>query len=330
MASNFYPVLRCAGTALAGLAVLSACSPQVPDYYPGYVEAEYIRIAAPVAGTLVKLHVKTGEVAKAGAPAFLLEKENERAMRDEASSHVLKAQATVADVKKGRRPDELAQVRAQLAQAEAAARLSAAEYERQAQLVKAKFVSSSRMDEAREAMERDSAHVNELRAQMRQAHLGARSDEIVAAEKDEQAAQAQLAQADWRLDQKLQKVPSDASVIDIYYREGELVPAGSPVVNLLPPENIKARFFVPESVVGSLRLGQEVQLTCDGCGSPIVASLSFISPSAEYTAPIIYSKENRANLVFMVEARPGRQDAARLHPGQPLEIRLASNQPARR
>jgi HlyD family secretion protein len=76
--------------------------------------------------------------------------------------------------------------------------------------------------------------------------------------------------------------------------------------------------------LGTLRLGQDVSLRCDGCGNPIPAKIIFISPSAEYTSPLIYSKENRATLVFMIEARPAPQDAARLHPGQPLEIRLTA------
>lgn len=110
---------------------------------------------------------------------------------------------------------------------------------------------------------------------------------------------------------------------DVYYREGELVPAGSPVVSLLAPENIKARFFVPEMMLGELSLGRDVVLICDGCGAPIPAKISYISREAEYTSPLIYSKENRSTLVFMIEARPAIEASRRLHPGQPLEIRLA-------
>ncbi|HTD03523.1 HlyD family secretion protein, partial [Undibacterium sp.] len=186
------------------------------------------------------------------------------------------------------------------------------------------FISAARLDEARAAAANDQAKVNELRANVRVARLGSRSDEIAAAERDIRIAEAQLAQSEWKVSQKVQKVPTDASVVDIYYREGEQVPAGNAVVSLLPPENIKARFFVPENQLGSLQLGQEVSLGCDGCGKPIAARITYVSPSAQYTAPIIYSKENRANLVFMLEARPSRQDAPRLHPGQPLEIRVAA------
>jgi len=106
------------------------------------------------------------------------------------------------------------------------------------------------------------------------------------------------------------------------------VPAGSPVVTLLPPGNIKARFFVSETRLGTLQTGQAVTLRCDGCGEPIAATISFIAREAEYTAPIIYSKENRASLVFMIEARPDPAAAQRLHPGQPIEV-IVADAPAR-
>ena len=100
------------------------------------------------------------------------------------------------------------------------------------------------------------------------------------------------------------------------------MPAGSPVVSLLPPGNVKLRFFVPETVVGKLSLGHAVEARCDGCAAAIAAKISYISPQPEFTPPVIYSNESRSKLVFLVEAEPRAQDAARLHPGQPLDIRL--------
>jgi HlyD family secretion protein len=95
-------------------------------------------------------------------------------------------------------------------------------------------------------------------------------------------------------------------------------------VSLLPPGNVKVRFFVPETVVGGLRTGAAVSISCDGCAAPIEAQISYISPQAEYTPPVIYSRESRAKLVFLIEARPGAADALKLRPGQPVEVRLAA------
>jgi HlyD family secretion protein len=301
----------------------SACSGQPQEYYAGYAEADYVRLASPIAGSLAKIYLRRGDKAARDAPAFMLEQESERAARAEELSRVERAQALLANLKKGKRPEEIAAIRAQLSQAQAALQFSTADLERQKQLVAVKFVAPARVDEAQTAVARDRGRLRELQAQLQVAQLAARSDEIKAAAQDLRAAQAQLAQADWRLEQKTLRLPVAADVVDVLYREGEWVPAGSPVLSLLPPQNIKARFFVPQSVLGTLRLGQDVALRCDGCGAAIAAKISFISPQAEYTSPLIYSKENRSTLVFMIEAQPKSDDAQRLHPGQPLEVALA-------
>ena len=103
--------------------------------------------------------------------------------------------------------------------------------------------------------------------------------------------------------------------------QGEWVPAGRPVVSLLPPGNLKARFYVPEEVLGTIRIDQEVQIACDGCEAPVAATIAFVSTQAEYTPPVLYGKESRTKLVFLVEARIAPAEAAKLHPGQPVDIR---------
>jgi HlyD family secretion protein len=314
---------------VAGLLLAGGCARQANDVFPGYAEAEYVRLTAPIAGTLAKLHLSRGDWAPAAAPAFVLEQESEAAARQEAESRIEHAKAQLADLKKGKRPDELAAVRAQLAQAIAALTLAAADFARDKQLVADKFISPARLDTTRSAQAQAQSKVDELRAQLRVAETGSRPDEIRAAEKDVNTAQAQLLQAGWRVDQKTQRTPVAGDVTDVMYREGEWVPAGSPVITLLPPGNIKARFFVPEAVVGSIQLGTPVTIQCDGCGPAINGKITFIAREAEYTSPIIYSKENRATLVFMIEAKPDLNDARRLHPGQPLELRL-TNTPAKK
>jgi HlyD family secretion protein len=116
--------------------------------------------------------------------------------------------------------------------------------------------------------------------------------------------------------------PVAGLVQDTYYVLGEWVNANAPVVSLLPPQNIKVRFFVEERRVGAVKVGQAVTITCDGCPAPVTATVSYISPQAEFTPPVIYSQEQRAKLVFLLEARPAAEDAVRLHPGQPVEIKF--------
>ena len=302
------------------LLLLAACSGHGPDGYQGYAEGEYVRVASPYAGRLDRLQVQRGDSVAKDAPLFVLEQENEAAVRREAEERLKAAEARLANLQTGRRPPELAAIRAQEAQARAAATLSAAQLQRQKKLFDAGFIGKEGLDEATAALERDRQRISELQAQLDTANLPARPREIQAADKDVTSARAVLDQAQWRLGQKSVASPAAGLVQDTFYVAGEWVPAGVPVVSVLPPANLKLRFFVPETVVGALRLGQAVSAACDGCPAPVPAKISYIAPQAEYTPPVIYSKESRAKLVFLIEARPAPADALKLHPGQPLDV----------
>jgi HlyD family secretion protein len=283
---------------LAELLFLEACSSGGKSVYQGYAEGEYVRVAAPFAGSLTALAVKRGDRVQAGAPLFVLEQENERAARLEAEERLKKAS------------DSLDAARAQRVQAAAQLKHAEQTYRRTRELAGKRFLSPQALDDARSSLDQARAGLASLDAL------------ATAAAAEAEAAKAVLAQAKWRLDQKTVAAPVAGAVDDTLYVKGEWVPAGSPVVSLLPPQNIKARFFVPESRLGGLMPGQAVELRCDGCAAPIAATISFIASQAEYTPPVIYSKENRAKLVYLVEARPKPEDAVKLHPGQPLDVQL--------
>lgn len=307
---------------LAVVLVLGACGSDTQQYYQGYVEGEYVRVATPIAGNLEELAVRRGVEVRKSQLLFTLEHENELAARREAEERLKNSEAQLANLQKGRRPTELDAIRAQLAQAEANAKLSKAQLDRTQELVNQNFVSKERLDEARTAYTRDTQRVRELRAGLATANLAARPDEIKAAEFNVEAARAALAQAEWRLAQKSVSAPVSGLVQDTYFVKGEWVNANQPVVSLLPPENIKVRFFVEESVVGAIKTGQKVTITCDGCAGPVAATVTFVSPQAEFTPPVIYSRQQRAKLLFLIEARPGPDDAVKLNPGQPVEVRF--------
>ena len=309
-------------TAILCLLALSACGKPASNVLQGYVEGEFVRVAAPFPGTLVTLDVRRGAEVAVGAALFTLESEREDAARREAEERLRKAQATVDDLRKGKRPTEVDAVRAQLAQAEATAGFSDKEYQRALGLVDKGFISPNKLDETRSARDRDRNRVVELSNELATARLGARPDEIRAAEAEAAAARASLAQAAWSFKQKSVAAPVSGRVSDTLFATGDWVAAGAPVVSLLPAANVKIRFFVPETRLGAIRVGQNVTIACDGCAAPVSAPITFIAPQAEYTPPVIYSKENRAKLVFLVEARPAPQDAAKLHPGQPVDVTL--------
>lgn len=304
------------------LLLVAACGHSEPPAMQGYIEGEYVRVAAPFAGILVRLDAQRGQDVRAEAPLFALEAESEAAARREAEERLKRSLAQVDDLRKGLRQTEIDAVRAQLAQAEVAADLSAKEHLRQLDLVSKGFVSQQRADEARAARDRDRGKLAELRAQLATARSGSRPDEIRAAEAESRAAREALAQADWRLRQKTVAATVGGTVTDTLFAKGEWVPAGAPVVTLLPPGNVKLRFFVPESRLGAVQVGQKVAFSCSGCAPGLSATVAFVAPQAEYTPPVIYSKDSRAKLVFLVEARPAPEQAAKLHPGQPVDVRL--------
>jgi HlyD family secretion protein len=149
-----------------------------------------------------------------------------------------------------------------------------------------------------------------------------RSAELRSAEQEVKAAQAQLAQRKWQVDKKKVLIPATGVVNEIYYRVGEWVPAGQPVLSILPDDKRRIRFFVPETQLAGLRIGQAVEANCDGCATPLHAMIDFIAPQAEYTPPVIYSQGSREKLVYRVEAATSHEDAARAHPGMPVEVKL--------
>jgi HlyD family secretion protein len=134
-------------------------------------------------------------------------------------------------------------------------------------------------------------------------------------------AKANLEWAKTRLDRRNAFSPGEATVEQIYYRPGETVPAGRPVVALLPPGNLKIRFFAPQAILPEIKYGDVVGMTCDGCEKGLTAKVSFIARSAEFTPPVIYSQEERAKLVFLIEARPERPEKFRV--GQPVTVTLS-------
>ena len=308
--------------AVATAVAVAGCGKSEPTSLQGYVEGEYVRVAAPFAGTLVRLDAARGKSVEAGAALFALEAENEDAARREAQERVRKAAAQVEDLKKGKRVTEIDAVRAQLAQAEATASNSEKDWHRQLDLVTKGFVSQSRADEAKAMRDRDHNKVVEQQNELATTRAGARPDEIRAAEAEAAASRESLAQAEWKVKQKSVSASVAGTVSDTLFVRGEWVPAGAPVVALLPPGNVKVRFFVPETRLGSVKVGQKVSLACDGCAAPIDASVSFIASQAEFTPPVIYSRDNRTKLVFLVEARPAPADAVKLHPGQPVDVTL--------
>jgi HlyD family secretion protein len=138
-------------------------------------------------------------------------------------------------------------------------------------------------------------------------------------------AEARVVTSQTRLARRSGFAPVAGTIQQIYFREGEMVAAQRPVLSIMPPGNMKLRFFVSERELPKLSIGDEVRVACDNCAADLTAKIYFIATSAEYTPPVIYSLEERSKLVYLIQARPSRPDALRV--GQPIDVYLNPRTP---
>lgn len=305
--------------------LIAGCGRSESKKIQGYVEGEFVYVASPLAGKLVSLNVQRGGQVKTGDLLFALENTAEQALRDEAERRVEQARNKLEDAKKGKRPSEIESLEAQLAQARSALTFSEAEFLRYERLAKSKAATEEDLEQKRNQRDQDRQNIIHLEAEIKTAKLGSRDDFIAAAEAEVKALTAALAKAEWDLSQKQQAAPQAGLIFDTLYRQGEWVAAGRPVISLLPPANIKVRAFVPEPLIGGIQHGDSVQVRVDGVAEPFTGRVSYISPKAEYTPPVIYSQESRSKLVFLIEIVFDPEAAAKLHPGQPVDVSSGSS-----
>jgi len=309
--------------AMAVVFFAAGCAVEDPSMVQGYVEGEFVYVASPFGGRLERLSVSRGDQVETGALLFALEETPERAEREEAWRRVDQASAELEDAKRGLRPSEIQTIQAQLEQAKASLILSGFELERQKKLITANVTSRRDFDVAQANYDGDRQRVAELEATLQTARLGSREDQITAAQDNLLAQQAALARADWNLSQKKQFAQEAALVNDTLYREGDWVPEGNPVVVLLPPKNVKVRAFVAQEMIGRVRLGSSAKILVDGVSVPFPGKVTFISPRAEFTPPVIFSRQMREKFVFMIELSVDPETAMKLHPGQPVDVQLS-------
>lgn len=307
------------------LILAAGCNKLDSGYFQGYVEGEYVYIASSGKGELEKLAVVKGQAVKRNALLFQLDPNPEALQIEEIHQRMQQARFKLADISKGSRPSELAGIKARLTRAQAALALAERDYHRRHKLYElgdSDTISEEELDRFQTEVNIRQTDLDAINAELKTANLGGRVDAVTAAEKEINVLAASLNTLEWQLGEKQVTAPSAGIIQDTIYRVGEFVPAGRPVITLLPPENLKIRFFVPQSLLPTIQPGTSVRVQLDGMESQVAAKISYISPEAEFTPPIIYSKESRTKLVFMVEAIPDIQAINRLRVGQPLEVYL--------
>jgi HlyD family secretion protein len=284
----------------------------------GYVEGEALYPAAPLSGRLVGINVQRGDQVAAGAPLFVIDPAQGEAAREQAAADVAAAKALAADARRGQRPAELGVIEAQLASARAVLNEAETSLARVRPLTEAGAASKAQLDEAVAARDTARANVRAIEKQLQVARMGARKDQVEAAQERVRQAEAGLEAAAARLSDLSPAAPAAGRIEDVFFQQGEWVPANQPVLAMIPQDRVRLRFFAPQTEVARYQVGTEVRFTCDGCERDLVATVSYVSPRPEFTPPVIYSREARDRMVFMVEARPAKAEG--LVPGLPVDV----------
>jgi HlyD family secretion protein len=310
--------------AAIGALALAGCTGGGERPLQGYIEGTYVYLSAESTGRLVERNAEAGKPAAEGEILFRLDDSNETQAVVAASARLDQAEAQLANIEKGKRIEEIAVIAAQLSEARTTFNAAEDDYRRALMLREKSVVAQSAVDDAKAKRDAAAAQADATERQLDVAKLPARPEEIIASERNVAAEKAALEQAKIALARRTVRAPAAGVVEETFFEPGELVAAGQPVVSLLPQGNKRIRFFVPERQLATVTIGDRIAIACDGCAAGLAAIVDFIATEAEFTPPIIYSKDSRDKLVYRVEARP-EGDAAGLKVGQPLDIRLGGN-----
>ncbi|HWT96286.1 MAG TPA: HlyD family efflux transporter periplasmic adaptor subunit [Terriglobales bacterium] len=306
------------------LLALAACDNKNKDGYQGYAEADWVFVGPDDAGRLTSLAATEGSQIEKGAPLFEVDDTLELAARDQAQSALQQSQAKLARLQApDKRPEEIAVMQATADRTKAAYAEAEKDLARQQALFTEGHTSKAGLDNAISTRDQDLAAWKEAQRQITVGNMPAHDLDIAAAQQEVGMNQQALAQAQRKLDRRHIVSPVSGLVQEIYYRPGEVVPAGQPVAQLLPPGNLKLRFYVPEPDLPKIVQGGRIAISCDGCAADLTGHIYFISGSSEFTPPVIFSLEERSKLVYLIEAHPDQPE--KLHVGQPVTVTLAPN-----
>jgi HlyD family secretion protein len=304
------------------LLTLAACTAKSGEQpLQGYVEGDYVYVSAEANGRLIERPAEAGRTVGQGAILARLDDSDQVAAIAVAEARLAQARAQLANLRSGKRPEEISVIAAALAEAKSAIVQTEDDYRRKLTLREKGFVAQAAVDDARAKRDAAQAQVDSNERQLDVARLPARAEEIDAAERNVAALEATLTQAKIALDRRSLTAPDASVVEETYFEPGELVAAGQAVVSLLPDANKKIRFFLPEPLLATVKVGDRVRVGCDNCGAGLEAAITFIASQSQFTPPVIYSKDNREKLVFRTDAMP-LGEAANLKVGQPLDIVL--------
>jgi HlyD family secretion protein len=281
-----------------------------PRTLSGYIEGDDLYLAAPVSGTVASVSAVEGTRVTAGQPLFAIAPATLTAQGEQAQANVTAAQTQIAAAEANVR-----QADADAAAAAADARKAHSDLDRLLAVRKddPAAVAGKDIDAARAALGNAQARVDAARRA-----ADARRAQVASARAQAEQAKGGRNEVAIRKGQLSPLAPATGRVDEVFYQPGEWAAANQPIVSLLPDAKIKVRFFVPEKELARYRVGRTIRFSCDGCAKGLSATIRYVSPRPEFTPPVIFSRDSRDRLVFMVEAYPPHPE--NLQPGMPVDV----------
>ncbi|MFD2651625.1 HlyD family secretion protein [Brucella rhizosphaerae] len=300
--------------------LFAACG--VQSLAVGYVEGEFVQLAPLEVAQVQSVMVKRGDRVQPDKPIALTEDTDAKIAVAQAVATLAQADAQLANLQVGKRPDEIAVLEASVRTANAQAEDARRTLLRTQDLTKRGVMTQAQLDDARTGLEVAEANINQSTANLAVGRLPARPEEIKAAENAVKSAAAQLESARWHLTKRTIVAPAAGRITDVIRNPGDTAGPTAPVLTMLPDGAVKLKVYIPEDKFSTVKVGDVLSVRCDGCAPGQQARVSYVSPDPEFTPPVIYSLETRQKLVYLVEAHPV-DPASPLQPGQIVDVDLS-------
>lgn len=299
--------------------LFAACGTQ--SLAVGYVEGEFVQLAPLEVAQVKSVMVKRGDRVEAGRAVALTEDTDAKIAVAQAEGALAQAEAQLANLQVGKRPDEIAVLEASVRTAKAQAEDARRTLLRTQDLTRRGVMTQAQLDNAKTSLEVAEANINQSTATLAVGRLPARLEEIKAGENAVKSAAAQLDTARWRLAKRTLEAPAPGRITDVIRHPGDTAGPTAPVLTMLPDGAVKLKVYIPEDKFSAVTVGDILSVHCDGCTASQQARVSYVSPDPEFTPPVIYSLETRQKLVYLVEAHP-IDAASPLQPGQIVDVEL--------
>jgi len=314
------------GLCVVCLLLFSACGPSnhSENRIPGYLECDWVLISSPRSGELVERPVRRGDPVNTGDRIGRLDGTIEKAQLAEIEARVSAARHRLTDAKLGDRPENLAIIEAQVAEASATYSYAKAEFERTQTLFNEAAISERELNRATSDFSRSQEALRTLENRLAAAKIGQRPDAVKSLESEVDALMQQKATLEWHLKQTDVLSPDEGWIQETYAEPGEWIGAGKPLFMIRPKGRLNVRFYAPDHMVPQFALGTTIRFHLSGEPEPVPAEVRYISTKPEHTPPVLYSRTSQDSLVFMIEASLSSTDADRLNPGAAVEVEVRS------